>query len=307
MQVQSRATILVAGVSVLDFIFRLTALPRQAEKYRASDAIVSGGGGGANAAVAVVRLGGRAVLASRLGDDVVGRLILDDLEREGVDCGLTRQFPGRRSSFSSVFVTDAGDRQIVNYRDIDAQDSAEWIADNRYSAIDAVLADTRWPRGALAAMELARQRGIAGILDAEAPVQEAAAALKLASHVAFSAQGLADLSGSSDIEAGLRKAAADLPAWVCVTDGENGAYWLDGNRLHHAPAYRVDALDTLAAGDTWHGAFALRLGEGATAPEAVRFAHAAAAIKCTRFGGRNGAPRRDEVEEFIATRALKCE
>jgi sulfofructose kinase len=91
-----------------------------------------------------------------------------------------------------------------------------------------------------------------------------------------------------------------LPGWICVTDGDKGAFWLEGKRLHRAPACRVEAVDTLAAGDVWHGAFALRLAEGAHEADAIRFAHAAAAIKCTRFGGRNGSPRRDEVTKFMA-------
>jgi len=60
-------------------------------------------------------------------------------------------------------------------------------------------------------------------------------------------------------------------------------------------------VDTLGAGDVWHGAFALALAEGQGEEAAIRFASAAAAIKCTRFGGRSGAPRRDEVERFLAT------
>jgi sulfofructose kinase len=62
----------------------------------------------------------------------------------------------------------------------------------------------------------------------------------------------------------------------------------------------VDAIDTLAAGDVWHGAFALALAERSSIDAAARFANVAAAIKCTRFGGRRGAPRRAEVENWIA-------
>ena len=63
----------------------------------------------------------------------------------------------------------------------------------------------------------------------------------------------------------------------------------------------VTAVDTLAAGDVWHGAFAVMLGEGQDVGTAARFANAAAAIKCTRFGGRQGAPARAEVEALLAT------
>jgi sulfofructose kinase len=73
--------------------------------------------------------------------------------------------------------------------------------------------------------------------------------------------------------------------------------------VNNIPAYPVTAVDTLGAGDVWHGAFALRLGEGADECDAMVFANAAAALKCTRFGGRSGAPGREETESLIAANA----
>jgi sulfofructose kinase len=76
-------------------------------------------------------------------------------------------------------------------------------------------------------------------------------------------------------------------------------YFLDNGAVVHEPAFRVDAVDTLAAGDVWHGAFALGLAERMAEREAVRFASAASALKCTRFGGRSGIPSRAEVDAFL--------
>ena len=81
-----------------------------------------------------------------------------------------------------------------------------------------------------------------------------------------------------------------------VTDGAEGVLMADGSRL---PARQVQVVDTLGAGDVWHGAFALRLAEGSAEGEAVAFANAAAALKCTRAGGRLGTPSRDETERFM--------
>jgi sulfofructose kinase len=157
--------------------------------------------------------------------------------------------------------------------------------------VDAVLADTRWTPGNLAALDLARARGIPGVLDAEAPIDRAL--LSAASHVAFSRQGLASVSfGAPDAAL----AALDLAAWACVTDGADGVYVRGGARI---PAPRVAAVDTLGAGDVWHGAFALRLAEGADETEAIRFANAAAALKCARPWGRLGCPTRAETEAFL--------
>lgn len=291
-------TILVAGVAVIDFVFRLDAMPRSPEKYRARDAAVSGGGCAGNAAAAIARLGGDARLATRLGADRVGDMIVADLEAEGVDCALARRFEGGRSSFSSVYLDDAGDRQIVNFRDLSLSFDASWL-EGSLPEFDAALGDTRWAQGTASVLRAARERGRPGVLDAEAPMAEALEALGQASHVAFSMQGLRDYCGHEDVRSGLAKAASETGAWVCVTDGANGVTYLARDQFGHVPAFAVDAVDTLGAGDAWHGAFALGLGEGTDEPAAIRFANAVAAIKCTRFGGRAGLPSRQDVEEFM--------
>jgi sulfofructose kinase len=95
--------------------------------------------------------------------------------------------------------------------------------------------------------------------------------------------------------------------FVAVTDGAHGAMWLDlkgrGSTVRHQPAFAIEVADTLAAGDVFHAGFALRLAEGHEEADALRFASAAAALKCTRFGGIVGTPVRTEVEQLL----LSCE
>ncbi|MGI9390162.1 MAG: PfkB family carbohydrate kinase [Boseongicola sp.] len=289
------ARVLVIGVAVVDFVFQTETFPNSARKYRATNADIVGGGCAANAAVAVARLGGDALLGARLGADPLGDLILSDLRNEGVDTGLVQQSVGARSSFSSVYVDAKGERQIMNYRGVGLSSETGWI--DSAPNVDAVLADTRWTEGAIAALNLARQQGVPGIVDAEAPID--ATVLGAASHIAFSRDGLMSFVSNSDLRTALRTAAEKLDAWICVTDGENGVLIACNDRVEHVPAFSVDVKDTLGAGDIWHGAFALALGEGRAATDAIRFANAAAAIKCTKFGGRNGTPMRAELEEFL--------
>ncbi|MBA5775923.1 sugar kinase [Stappia sp. F7233] len=295
--------VLIAGIAVIDFVLTLDEMPRRAEKYRAREAAIVGGGCAANAAVAVARLGGQALLAARLGDDPIGDLILKDIDAEGVDCRLVRREKGRRSSFSSILLDRDGERQIVNYRDETMEKGAGWLTGSSVPEFDAALADTRWPDGAEAVMRLARERGKPGVMDVEAPTRIAGDALRLATHLAFSEQGLAEFSGGADLAAGLKRARAETGAFVCVTRGGDGVSWLEGDMVRTMPAFRIPVADTLGAGDVWHGAFALALGNGEDEVAAMRFANAAAAIKCSRFGGRSGAPSRIEVQEFLKERA----
>lgn len=122
-----------------------------------------------------------------------------------------------------------------------------------------------------------------------------------ASHVVFSAQGLRNFTGAESPEAGLLMAQAALPGWVAVTDGARGMAYMDHGRVAWLVAPKVDVVDTLGAGDVWHGAFTLGLAEGMTEMEAACFAHAAAALKCTAFGGRKAAPTRKSLNEFMET------
>jgi sulfofructose kinase len=289
------ARILVVGSAVVDFVFATDQLPTEARKYRASKAEVVGGGCAANAAVAIARLGGNAMLGARLGQDQLGDLVLDDLFREGVDISLVQRAEGGVSSFSSIYVDSQGERQLMNFRGSGLCEDIYWVSDT--PEIDAVLVDTRWPEASLAALKLARERNIPGILDGEPPVDHRL--LDYASHVAFSRDGLLSMTSETDLRTGLAKLASDYDTWVCVTDGADGTYFGRQNNIDHCPAFSVDVVDTLAAGDVWHGAFALALSENFEDTTAVRFANATAALKCTTFGGRKGCPDRNTVELLL--------
>ena len=104
-------------------------------------------------------------------------------------------------------------------------------------------------------------------------------------------------------ESGLRRALDRGVLVAAVTHGEQGVHWIESaapGALRHCPAFPVVAVDPLAAGDVFHGAYALALAEGSNVGEAMRFAAAAAAIKCSRPGGRSGTPLRQEVDAFLA-------
>jgi len=293
-----RATILVVGVAVVDIVMNVDEMPSRAEKYRANGASIVGGGCGGNAAVAISRLGGSCHLAARLGQDAIGEMIISGLEAEGVICKMVRRFENSRSSFSSIFIDKTGERQIVNYRDHDLPSEANWLTELAL-VCDAVLADTRWPEGALAAMNIARAQNIPGILDAEAPLAGTQGSLEAASHVVFSAQGLREFTGVEDLPSALKVANQRLNNFVGVTDGPNGVWWHENEQINHQAGFSVEAIDTLGAGDVWHGAFALALAEKMPMDRAIEFSNAAASLKCTKSGGRDGTPSREQTDLFV--------
>ncbi len=292
------AGVLCVGIATLDYVYGVDAIPTTAIKHRAKAMTVVGGGLSANAAVAVARLGGPSFMASRLGADLAGNEIIAGLEREGVDCRFVRRFDTITSPVSAIMVDKAGERLVLSYSDFSSVPDPSWLPDALPASVGAVCGDTRWIEGSAKMFDLARQRGFAGVLDADrAPTDPSI--LERATHIAASAQALLEMTGTSDPEQGLAILRGRLSGFLAVTIGQGGVWYLEGDRPVHVPGFAVKAVDTLAAGDVWHGSFAWSLAQGMTEREAVRFASAAAAIKCTRFGGRSGAPTATEVRDFL--------
>jgi sulfofructose kinase len=297
--------ILCAGIAVHDHVYRLDRFPVPGTKTRARQFAATGGGCAANAAVAIARLGGEAALAAPLGgpagEDVVGDWILANLARERVDCaGVVRVSPGR-SPISAIFVDASGERLIVNDRDERLSDARPVDPEAAVADLDALLVDNRFVEFVLPFCLAARARGIPIVLDGDRPTRASDRLLRVCTHLVFAADGLRATAGCDDLDQALRSIGQATEAFVAVTDGARGVLWLEQGQLRRSPAHPVDVVDTLGAGDVFHGAFALALAQGRTAIEALGFAAAAAAVKCTRFGGISGAPTRREVEEFLNT------
>jgi sulfofructose kinase len=96
--------------------------------------------------------------------------------------------------------------------------------------------------------------------------------------------------------------ARQTKAFLAVSNGPNDIVYLEDGAIRQLPVFSIEAVDTLGAGDAFHGGFALAVAEGHNVVEAMRFGAAVAGIKCTRLGGPTGSPTRAEVEAFLAER-----
>ncbi len=287
-------------MSTLDAIYRVPTIPAVPTKVLATAFTECGGGMAANASVAIARLGGNAHYWGRVGDDPLGQRILADLAAEGVDVGTTRRLQGCTSPSSAILVAEGGERLVCAYNDPRFDADPTWLPLDHVADFAGVLADVRWPDGAAAVLDAARAAGRIAVLDGDVgPSEVLVELLGRATHAVFSEPGLTCLSGTATPGAGLAIVANAARGVVGVTLGGEGFLWRDGSRERLVPAFRVAPVDTLAAGDVWHGAFTLALAEGNTIDGAGRFANACAAIKCTRFGGRSGAPVRAEVVSML--------
>ena len=121
-----------------------------------------------------------------------------------------------------------------------------------------------------------------------------------ATHVLFSKPALKEFAAGKSTEKALNYAVKLNRGWVGVTEGPGGTSWLDKGSLRHFPAFEVKTVDTLGAGDVFHGIFALGLAEGNSEENSIYFASAAAAIHCSRpSSSRKSIPNRDEIKNFL--------
>ena len=281
---------------------RVQNFPAPGTKVSASEFVITGGGCAANASVTVARLDGRAAFAGPLGGkgDAISNRILSDLEKEGVDCAGVVRVDGGTASVSLILLDATGEKTIatrrgVNLGNVLPNDPASLVAD-----ADAVLVDNRFPEFVTAICRAAQARGIPVVIDLDQATKTDDPLLALGTHVVASTEALFGMTGLNDYEEALERLAKHLSGFVAITDGPKGVYWLEDGALRHLPAFRVEAIDSLGAGDAFHAGFALAIAEGRTLPDILRFASATAALKCTKFGGASGAPRRAEVDAFLA-------
>jgi sulfofructose kinase len=267
------------------------------------------GGMAANASIGMARLGLPVHLIGRVGDDDAGRFIQSAVRELGITSHLEAVQDGH-TSVSSVIVDAQGERQIFNHRG-DALAKAHRLNTRLLEGAQAVLTDPRWGDGAAAALIWARENGVLGMLDADvAPEAVLQRLVPLARWAVFSTPGLACFAPKARSSGAGLIAALDAGApSAMVTLGEQGVAWMHTKQriLHTQASFPVKALDTTGAGDVFHAALCFALSElksdasEVQERQAIRFACAAAALKCTQRHGALGAPTRAEVLQFLDT------
>lgn len=300
----SAPTVLCAGIAVQDIVFRVAQFPAPGGKCMTNEFIVVSGGCAVNAAIALARLGGRAHYTGPLGDpnDQVSNQLMTEMARESVETSGVVRVAGATAPVSGIMIDAAGERMIATYRDRRIEIARVPDPDALVKDVALLLADNRFPEFVRPVCEAARRRGIPIVLDADRPTVEDDPLLRIPTHVIFSSECLRETTGEHDLAKGLERMARRLTAFLAVSDGPGPVRYIEGGSLRTMPVFTVDAIDTLAAGDVFHAGIALALAEGRDEVAAMRFGAAAAAIKCTRFGGSMGAPQRAEVEAFLSER-----
>ncbi|HEY6353000.1 MAG TPA: PfkB family carbohydrate kinase, partial [Burkholderiaceae bacterium] len=288
----------------LDHVFEVAAFPARPTKTPALSYRPGTGGMAFNAAIAAARLGAAVRMVGRVGSEPGTQMLRERLRTEGVDARGLESVPGATTSVSAIVVDARGERQIYNHRG-DAIVRAHALDTRLLHGADVVLADPRWVAGAAAALRWACEHGVIAMLDVDvAPTADLQQLVGLAQWAVFSAAGLAAYAPGQSARAALQRALDSGCDVAMVTRGERPVWWLRrGGPLQRLAVPQVAATDTTGAGDVFHAALALAIGERRAERAAVAFAATAAALKCLRGPGVLGAPARKAVERALPRRA----
>ena len=292
---------LIRGVGYcgMDYLCIVPYVPHD-DKVELAESLIQGGGPCATALVAAARLGARAAFCGAVGDDERGAQIVGGLAAEGVD---TRGVKIRRGSDSPAgfcWIEQKSGKRSIAWTRGSARPLTPRELDRDLIRNSRVLhLDGHQTQAALAAAKLARKSGVAVSLDAGTLVPKIDELLELADIVIASEKFALRYTGETRMDAAVKKLFSGARSFSAVTLGKAGSVGFDGKRLLRCPAFKVDVVDTTGAGDVFHGAFAFAYASGKPWAECMRFAAAAAALKCTRFGGRTGIPDLKTTEKFL--------
>ncbi|WP_298368071.1 sugar kinase [uncultured Bradyrhizobium sp.] len=297
--------ILCIGLPVRDLTFRVN-VPARGSKENATHFDEICGGNALNAAIGIVRLGGRASICGPMGDsqETSSRYIFDKMAQEGIETNHLIHMPDLVTPISAIMIDDTGERTIVTFRDPELWKVKLPPTELLLEDCAAILTESRCAPFCTELCAEAVKRGIPVVVDVDRAMSMREGLLTASSHLVFSSEPLQQTADVTDDGQALQKLAKLTPSFLAGTRGPQGTIWLnEKGGLEETAAFPVHTVDTLGAGDVFHGAFALAITEKQELRQALRFASAAAALKCTRFGGAYAAPQRTEVEAFLGEHA----
>lgn len=300
--------IVVIGSSNTDMVIRTEKMPRPGETVLGGSFMMNQGGKGANQAVAAAKLGGDTVFIAKVGNDIFGKQTIELLGKVGVDTTYVSISPSEPSGVALINVDASGENSISVASGANADllpadiDAAEEVIAN--AALVIMQLETPVETVEHAA-RLAKKHGVKVILN-PAPAPKKPLPSSLLANVDIIIPNKTEAELISGIE--ITDSASELKAinaihatgikTVIFTLGSKGALICENGECEEVPSYKVEAVDTTAAGDTFCGALCVALSEGMPMRRAIEFANKAGSITVTRMGAQQSIPTRDEIGEF---------
>lgn len=306
----SNQKLVVLGSINADHILTLDHFPHPGQTLTGQNYQVAFGGKGANQAVAAGRSGADIAFIACVGEDDVGHRIKTQLEQDRVDTHAVSHITHQSTGVALIFVNKVAENCIGICAGANACLSTEYVqqhADLIRSA-KALLLQLETPvPSIIEAAQIAHKAGVKVILN-PAPARELPEELlRLVDIItpneteALSLTGIIIHNEEDAAEAAYVLHSKGIKT-VVITMGSRGVWLSENGQGQLVSGFKVNAVDTIAAGDTFNGAFVTALLEGKSAVDAARFANAAAAIAVTRSGAQPSVPWREEIDHFLAER-----
>ena len=296
--------ILVVGSLNADLVVRAPRFPQPGETISGEDLQVISGGKGANQAVAAARLGAKVSMVGRVGEDNFGDYLLNNLKANNVDIQFVRR--DNASTGTAIIIVDSnGQNSIVLSAGANGNVTSADVKSASFADHKLVLLQLEIPTGTvLSAAQGARENGLRVILNPAPAKPLPNELLSLVDYLIPNENELSLLTGLpvNDIASAETAAGALLARGIkniIITLGKQGALAISNEQVKHVDAYKVDVVDSTAAGDAFIGGFATALIQEKSLEEAVRYGCACGALATTKFGAQPSLPTKEEVEHFV--------
>lgn len=281
-----------------DLTIRAPYQPEAGETLKGSDFMMTAGGKGANQAYACASLGGEIYMAGAVGNDPFGDMLLKSLQGAGADITRVRRAQ-KGTGVALITVIDWDNRIILDEGangEVSEEDIERLLSDAREGDLFLTQLENPFPV-VLSALKRAKEKGLYTIFNPAPAKEEARAAVAYADLITPNRKELKLLSGKEGVEEGCEELLRMGAGAVLTTLGTKGSLYY--SRQERIPIACIDvgaAVDTTAAGDTYCGALAVKLAEGAEIKEAAEFASLCSGIAVTRRGAQVSIPTREEAE-----------
>ncbi|UAB73380.1 ribokinase [Vibrio sp. SCSIO 43132] len=300
--------LVVLGSVNADHVLQVPSFPRPGETLHGRNYQVIPGGKGANQAVAAARLNADIGFIACVGDDAFGLNIRESFQRDGIDIRGVKVQPDCPTGIAMIQVSDDGENTICLSAEANAKLSSEAIQPelDQIRTANYLLMQLETPLDGVESAAVAAKESKTCVVLNPAPACPLPDSLLRCVDVITPNETEAEVLTGIKVtdEKSAQQAASALHQkgieTVLITLGAKGV-WLSQNGVGKGiSSYRVEAVDTTAAGDTFNGALVTGLLESKPLESAIQFANAAAALSVTRFGAQTSIPTRKEVDDFIA-------
>ncbi len=288
------AKIVVIGSASMDLVVTSTKRPGAGETVLGDSFKTVPGGKGANQAVAAARLGADVTMIGCVGEDSFGEMILSNLKSNGVITDHVEPVTGMESGTAHIILAE-GDNSIVVVKAANDRITPDYVkqAAEVIQSADIVLIQQEIPEETVVHVsELCAKYQVPLMLNPAPARPVPSSVIERAAYITPNEHEAAILFGDEPLGDVLRR----YPNKLIVTEGKRGVRYFDGLQEVVVPGYKVEAVDTTGAGDTFNGAFAVALSEGMSIADSLRFANRAASLSVMKFGAQGGMPSRLEVE-----------